>query len=118
MTCSRLRSVCRAISERRKTIHLTGRTDGIEFVAPAHRETSWVRQPAALVGRDASQTPGIVQGLAGVRAIAADDDTSVAVLSSGRIMTWGEVRPWARPDGGDALSPLPILPWVDGLDQT
>jgi alpha-tubulin suppressor-like RCC1 family protein len=69
-------------------------------------------------GRNASQTPGVVQGLGGVRSIAAYDDTSVAVLSSGRIMTWGEVRPWNRPDGGRDLSPLPILLWVDGLDQS
>jgi hypothetical protein len=28
---------------------------------------------------------------------------------SGRIMTWGGVRPWTRPDGGNIYSPHPIL---------
>jgi len=46
--------------------------------------------------------------------------TSFAVLDSGRIMTWGEVRPWTRPpeDGSlDNFSRSPILLWLDGLEQ-
>ena len=54
-----------------------------------------------------------------VQFIAVDTETSTVVLGSGRIMTWGAVRPWTRPDGGgDTLSPFPILLWLDGLDQT
>jgi hypothetical protein len=41
------------------------------------------------------------------------------VLGSGRMMTWGEVRGWTRPDsGGAGLSPFPILLWLDGLEQS
>ena len=69
-------------------------------------------------GRNAPSAPALVNGLTGVQSIAANDDTSTAVLASGRIMTWGEVRPWNRPDaGGGELSPLPILLWLDGLEQ-
>jgi len=43
---------------------------------------------------------------------------TAAVLASGRIMTSGGVPPWTRPDiGQDNLSPFPILPWLDDLDQ-
>jgi hypothetical protein len=45
----------------------------------------------------------------------------MAVLASGRIMTWGfRVRPWTRPpeEGSYAnISHRPILLWLDGLDQ-
>jgi hypothetical protein len=34
------------------------------------------------------------------------------------MLTWGGVRPWTRPGSGQPdLSPTPILPWIDGLDQ-
>jgi alpha-tubulin suppressor-like RCC1 family protein len=60
-----------------------------------------------------------VPGLTGVQSIAADlAATTTAVLTSGRIMTWGGVREWTRPDGAAGLSPHPILLWIDGLDQS
>lgn len=69
-------------------------------------------------GRRAGSAAALVSGLTGVQSITANDDTGVAVLASGRVLTWGEVRPWTRPDdGGGELSPLPILLWVDGLEQ-
>ncbi len=53
--------------------------------------------------------------------MAADGETSFAVLASGRIMTWGgDVRPWTRPpeEGSfDTISRRPILLWLDGLEQ-
>lgn len=55
-----------------------------------------------------------------MRSIAAVGTTSVAILTSGRIMTWGSVRPWTRPpeDGSfDDSSRLPIRLWLDGLEQ-
>ena len=60
----------------------------------------------------------LVKGLENVTSIAVADGTNIAVLGSGRMMTWGEVRPWTRPgDGQGDLSPFPILLWIDGLDQ-
>jgi hypothetical protein len=60
----------------------------------------------------------MVDGLTGVKSLAVCKSQTVAVLGSGRIMTWGEVREWTRPDiGGTGLSPHPILLWIDGLEQ-
>ena len=47
-------------------------------------------------GRDAT-APGLVKELTDVVSIAASPWASAAVLASGRIMTWSEVRPWHRP---------------------
>jgi alpha-tubulin suppressor-like RCC1 family protein len=70
-------------------------------------------------GRTATQTPGAVKGLTDVRSLTACKSQTIAVLGSGRMMTWGEVRGWTRPDGGGAgLSPFPILLWIDGLEQS
>jgi hypothetical protein len=61
---------------------------------------------------------GLVPGLTDVRWMAAGAGTTIAVLGSGRMMTWGEVRPWTRPGSGQGnLSPSPILLWLDGLEQ-
>jgi alpha-tubulin suppressor-like RCC1 family protein len=69
-------------------------------------------------GRSAGPAPAPVNGLTDVRSVVAANSTTIAVLGSGRVMTWGEVRAWTRPDeGGKDLSPLPILLWLDGLDQ-
>jgi alpha-tubulin suppressor-like RCC1 family protein len=69
-------------------------------------------------GRNAS-APGLVKELTDVVSIAASPWASAAVLASGRIMTWSEVRPWHRPgsNGLANLSPFPILLWLDGLEQ-
>jgi alpha-tubulin suppressor-like RCC1 family protein len=69
-------------------------------------------------GRNAS-APGLVKELTDVVSIAASPWASAAVLASGRIMTWSEVRPWHRPgyNGLNNLSPFPILLWLDGLEQ-
>ena len=76
----------------------------------AHYETG--RGPNA-------SAPGLVKGLTDVQSIAASARGSAAVLASGRIMTWSEVRPWtqARVSGQSNLSPFPILLWLDGLEQ-
>ena len=69
-------------------------------------------------GRSGSQAPALVKGLTDVRYLAACKSQTIAVLGSGRMMTWGEVRGWTRPDDGGAdLSPFPILLWLDGLEQ-
>jgi alpha-tubulin suppressor-like RCC1 family protein len=69
-------------------------------------------------GRNAS-APGLVKGLTDVVSIAASPWANAAVLASGRIMAWSEVRPWHRPgsNGLSDLSPFPILLWLDGLEQ-
>lgn len=63
--------------------------------------------------------PGLVKDLTDVVSIAASPWASAAVLASGRIMTWSEVRPWHRPgsNGLNNLSQFPILMWLDGLEQ-
>ena len=69
-------------------------------------------------GRGATHTPGLVKGLTGVTSLAAAATTTIAILDSGRMVTWGEVRPWTRPEDGQGnLSPFPILLWLDGLQQ-
>ena len=60
----------------------------------------------------------LVKELSDVQSIAACANTTTAVLASGKIMTWGGVRPWTRPDGAPDLSRSPILLWLDGLQQT
>ena len=57
-------------------------------------------------GRDAS-APGLVKELTDVVSIAASPWASAAVLASGRIMTWSEVRPWHRP-GCNGLSRISV----------
>jgi hypothetical protein len=66
-----------------------------------------------------ASTPGLVKGLTDVQSVAASAWASAAVLASGRIMAWSEVRPWHRPgtNGLSNLSPAPILLWLDGLEQ-
>ncbi len=66
-----------------------------------------------------ASAPGLVKELTGVVSVAASAWGSAAVLASGRIMTWSEVRPWHRPgfSGTSNLSPFPILLWLDGLEQ-
>jgi alpha-tubulin suppressor-like RCC1 family protein len=64
-------------------------------------------------GRNAS-APGLVKGLTDVVSIAASPWASAAVLASGRIMAWSEVR---GSSGQVILSQFPILMWLDGLEQ-
>lgn len=74
----------------------------------------------ALGRRPLAWAPAPIPRLSGVQSITARGSTSVAVLESGRIMTWGGVRPWTRPpeEGSyDNISHLPILLWLDGLEQ-
>jgi hypothetical protein len=81
---------------------------------------TWGQDAHYQTGRGSSgPAPGLVKELTNVQSIAASARGSAAVLGSGRIMIWSEVRPWNRP--GDArpsnLSRFPILLWVDGLEQ-
>jgi alpha-tubulin suppressor-like RCC1 family protein len=72
-------------------------------------------------GRTGNHTPALLKGVTGAQSIAANTlSVTTVVLGSGRILTWGHVRPWARPQGGtgSTLSANPILLWVDGLDQS
>ena len=64
--------------------------------------------------------PGVIKSLTAVQSIFTINSVCFAVLASGRIMNWGGgVRPWTRPGGGmDIVSRLPILLWLDGLDQS
>lgn len=83
---------------------------------------SWGEGSFGSLGRgpNLAPAPAPIASLKGVRSIAAAGTTSVAVLTTGRIMTWGSVRPWTRPreEGSyDDLSRLPILLWLDGLEQ-
>jgi len=57
-----------------------------------------------------------VKGVTDVTSLAAAAGTTIAVLGSGRMMTWGEVRDWPLDRGGTGLSQFPILLWVDGLE--
>ena len=83
----------------------------ITWGSNAHYETGRSRNASTL-------GPGAVKELTGATFLAACNSQTIAVLGSGRMMTWGEVREWTRPDGGGAgLSPFPILLWLDGLDQ-
>ena len=60
---------------------------------------------------------GVVKELTGVQSIACRRETTVAVLATGRIMTWGEVRVFKRSDGRSNFSPAPIPLAVDGLES-
>jgi len=73
--------------------------------------------PTELGRGSGAKSPGLVNGLSGVQSITAIGRTTIAVLASGKIMTWGGVRPWTRPAGRPELSSFPILLWLDGLDQ-
>jgi alpha-tubulin suppressor-like RCC1 family protein len=70
-------------------------------------------------GRQGGIAPALLKGVAGAQSIAANTlSVTTVLLASGRILTWGHVRPWTSPDGaGSNLSQHPILLWVDGLDQ-
>jgi alpha-tubulin suppressor-like RCC1 family protein len=82
----------------------------VTWGASAHYETGR--------GRNAGAAPTPVRQLADVRFLAACKSQTIAVLGSGRMMTWGEVRGWKQQDdGGWGLSPYPILLWLDGLEQ-
>ena len=77
---------------------------------------AFLKLPAS--ARRGLRTPGLVKGLTGVTSLAAAASTTIAILDSGRMLTWGEVRPWTRPEDGQGnLSPFPILLWLDGLQQ-
>jgi alpha-tubulin suppressor-like RCC1 family protein len=80
---------------------------------------TWGQDAHYQIGRGGDpHAAGLVKGLADVKSLAAGAGTTIAVLGSGRMMTWGEVRPWTRPGEGQRnLSPLPILLWLDGLEQ-
>jgi alpha-tubulin suppressor-like RCC1 family protein len=84
---------------------------------------SWGMPDFGALGRAGASNPApaVIPGLASVQSIAARDDTSAAVLASGRIMIWGnDLRPWTRPpeEGSyDNISHRPILLWLDGLEQ-
>lgn len=92
--------------------HIVGLTQSggvMTWGADPHHETG---------GGGNDKGAGLVKGLTDVQSIAASARGSAAVLASGRIMTWSEVRPWSRPGGGQVnLSPVPILLWLDGLEQ-
>jgi alpha-tubulin suppressor-like RCC1 family protein len=71
-------------------------------------------------GRQGGIVPALLKGISGAQSVAANTlSVTTVVLASGRILTWGHVRPWTSPDGraGSSLSQHPILLWVDGLDQ-
>jgi hypothetical protein len=78
---------------------------------------AFLKLPASARGGGYAK-PGLVKGLTGVTSLAAAASTTIAILDSGRMLTWGEVRPWTRPEDGQGnLSPFPILLWLDGLQQ-
>ncbi|MFN8007344.1 MAG: hypothetical protein U0V70_10030 [Terriglobia bacterium] len=82
---------------------------------------SWGDGTFGSLGRGDNKTslPASIKSLSGVQSIFTINSTCFAVLATGRIMTWGAVRPWTRPGGGmDIVSRSPILLWIDGLDQT
>jgi alpha-tubulin suppressor-like RCC1 family protein len=60
---------------------------------------------------------GLVKELTGVQSIAARHETTTAVLATGRIVTWGEVRLFKREDGPAIYAPYPIPLAVDGLEN-
>ena len=81
---------------------------------------SWGDTTFGTLGRPEGKTkdPAIIPSLTGVKSIVTHDSTNLATLASGRIMTWGGVRPWTRPEAGhDFIASYPILFWLDGLEQ-
>ena len=82
---------------------------------------SWGDDTYGNLGRGAKtgNMPGVIKSLTDVQSIFTINSVCLAVLASGRIVTWGGgVRPWTRPGGGmDIVSRSPILLWLDGLDQ-
>lgn len=81
---------------------------------------SWGDTTFGTLGRPEgkTKTPAIIPSLSGVQSILTHNSTNLATLANGRIMTWGGVRPWTRPEGShDDIASYPILLWLDGLDQ-
>jgi hypothetical protein len=108
-----LNASCHPVSGRRPPAPARRHAAGL-----GNRSRRLARHTGAGRGRSAGAAPALVTGLANVTWLAAAASTTIAVLESGRMMTWGEVRPWTRPDDGQSdLSPFPILLWVDGLQQ-
>jgi alpha-tubulin suppressor-like RCC1 family protein len=70
-------------------------------------------------GRTGGMTPALLKGITGAQSIAANTrSVTTVVLESGRILTWGHVRPWTAPgEAGSMFGRNPILLWVDGLEQ-
>ncbi len=65
-----------------------------------------------------ARPPKTINGLTGVRSVATHGWTSVAVLNDGRIMYWGDIRPWITLRGVPrSLSTSPVLLNVDGLNN-
>lgn len=94
-------------------------TDHVAALTQTGEVMTWGQYAHYEIGRGGDpHAAGLVKGLTNVRSLAAGASTTVATLGSGRMLTWGDVRPWTRPgDGQPNLSPLPILLWLDGLDQ-
>ena len=69
-------------------------------------------------GRAATAAPGVVKELTGGVSIASRHETTVAVLSTGRIVNWGDVRRFQRSDGPSIYSPAPIPLLVDGMENS
>jgi alpha-tubulin suppressor-like RCC1 family protein len=98
---------------------IAGGDEHVVALTRAGTVMTWGQDAHYQTGRSGDgKVPGLVKELSNVQAIAASGRGSAAVLASGRIMIWSEVRPWNRPGGGGSnLSPTPILLWVDGLEQ-
>jgi len=81
---------------------------------------SWGADADGQLGRGDNVTsrPGLITSLSEVQSICACDQTSIAVLASVHVMTWGAVRPWNRPGGSSRVSRTPVPLSVDGLGQT
>ncbi len=82
---------------------------------------SWGDDTYGSLGRGGrtGNMPGVIKSLTGVQSIFTINSVCFAVLATGRIMTWGGgVREWTRPESGMGIvSRVPILLWIDGLDQ-
>lgn len=99
---------------------VSGGVDHVVALTQTGNVMTWGQDAHYETGRGSNASaPGLVKGLTEVQSIAASARGSAAVLASGRIMIWSEVRPWTRPgsNGRSNLSPFPILLWVDGLEQ-
>ena len=68
-------------------------------------------------GRAATAAPGVVKELTGGVSITSRHETTIAVLSTGRIVTWGDVRRFQRNDGPSIYSPAPLPLLLDGLEN-
>lgn len=99
---------------------VAGGEDHVVALTQTGGVTTWGQDAHYQTGRGSSgPAPGLVKGLTGVQSIAASGRGSAAVLSSGRIMIWSEVRPFPRPGGVGLsnLSQFPIPLSVEGLEQ-